>query len=117
MNKRIYLDNAATTPLKSEVLSAMMPYLTKEHGNPSSIYSEGRTVKMAVEAAREKVATAIGASVKEIFFTGSGSESDNWAIRGFAYANKNKGNHIITSSVEHHAVLHTCKAQIGRAHV
>lgn len=110
MTKRIYADHSATTPLKKDVLDAMMPYLTEKFGNASSIYAEGRECKKAVELAREQVAKAIGASAKEIYFTGSGSEADNWAIKGAAYANLKKGNHIITSAVEHHAVLHTCKA-------
>ena len=110
MTKRIYADHSATTPLRKEVLDEMMPYLTENYGNPSSIYAEGRACKKAVETAREKVAEAIGASPKEIYFTGSGSEADNWAIKGAAYSLKEKGNHIITSAVEHHAVLHTCKA-------
>lgn len=109
MTKRIYVDNAATTKVAPEVLDAMLPYFTENFGNPSSIYAEGRTVKTAVEAAREQVATAIGADAKEIYFTGSGSEADNWAIRSAAVAFKDKGNHIITSAVEHHAVLHTCQ--------
>ncbi len=110
MKKRIYADHSATTPLKKEVLDAMMPFLTENFGNASSIYLEGRESKKAVENAREQVANAIGATVKEIYFTGSGSESDNWAIKGAAYALKEKGNHIITTAVEHHAVLHTLKA-------
>ncbi len=109
MTKRIYADHSATTPLKKEVLDAMMPYLTEHFGNASSIYQEGRECKKAVEAAREQVARAIGAAAKEIYFTGSGSEADNWAIKGIAYAKQGKGNHIITTAVEHHAVLHTCK--------
>ena len=109
MKKRIYVDNAATTKVAPEVFEAMKPYLTEHFGNPSSIYTEARTAKKAIEAAREQVAAAIGAEPKEIFFTGSGSEADNWAIRSAAKALKNKGNHIITSSVEHHAVLHTCQ--------
>lgn len=110
MTKRIYVDYSATTPLKKEVLDEMMPYMTEHFGNASSIYAEGRESKKAIETAREQVAKAIGADSKEIYFTGSGSEADNWAIKGAAYAMKNKGNHIITSAVEHHAVLHTCKA-------
>jgi cysteine desulfurase len=105
----IYLDHSATTPVKSEVLEAMMPYLTDKFGNASSVYSIGRESKKAVEEARDKVAMALGAQSKEIFFTGSGTEADNWAIKGVAYANKQKGNHIITSAIEHHAVLHTCQ--------
>jgi len=108
-NKLIYLDNAATTPLSNEVLEAMLPYLSEKYGNPSTIYSIGRESKSAIEEARGKVAQAIGASEKEIFFTGSGTEADNWAIKGVAYANRNKGNHIITTAIEHHAVLHTCQ--------
>ncbi|NPV42492.1 MAG: cysteine desulfurase NifS [Firmicutes bacterium] len=109
MEKRIYVDHAATTPIRSEVLEEMMPYLTERFGNPSSIYSYGREAKKAIEEAREKVAKAIGADPLEIYFTGSGTEADNWAIIGTAFANRNKGNHIITSSIEHHAVLHTCE--------
>lgn len=108
MTKRIYVDNAATTKVAPEVLDAMLPYFTENYGNPSSIYTEGRAVKTAVENARLQVGAAIGADPKEIYFTGSGSESDNWAIRSTASALKAKGNHIITSAVEHHAVLHTC---------
>ncbi len=106
--KRIYVDHSATTPMKREVLDAMLPYFTETFGNASSVYTEGREAKKAVDLAREKVAKAIGAENGEIFFTGSGTEADNWAIRGAAYANRAKGNHIITSAVEHHAVLHTC---------
>lgn len=106
---RIYLDNAATTPLKKEVLDAMMPYLSNRFGNPSSLYSYGQEAKKAIEEARDKVAAAIGANADEIFFTSGGTESDNWALKGAAYALKDKGNHIITSSVEHHAILHTCQ--------
>ena len=109
MTKRIYVDNAATTKVAPEVVEAMLPYFTEDYGNPSSIYNEGRTAKKAVENAREKVACAIGADPKEIYFTGSGSEADNWAIRSVARAYKDKGNHIITSAVEHHAILHTCQ--------
>ena len=108
-NKRIYVDHSATTPVKPEVLDAMIPYFTQNFGNASTVYAEGREAKKAVSLAREQVAKAIGADVKEIYFTGSGTESDNWAIRGVAKANKAKGNHIITSAVEHHAVLHTCQ--------
>ena len=107
---RIYVDHSATTPVKKEVLDAMLPYFTQNFGNASTVYAEGREVKKAVNAAREQVAKAIGAKEEEIFFTASGTESDNWAIRGVAMANQSKGNHIITSAVEHHAVLHTCEA-------
>lgn len=109
MTKRIYVDNAATTNVAPEVVEAMLPYFTEGYGNPSSIYTEGRSARCAVEAARAKVAAAIGADPKEIYFTGSGSEADNWAIRSTARALASKGKHIITSSVEHHAVLHTCQ--------
>lgn len=109
MQKRIYVDNAATTKVAPEVFEAMKPYLTDFFGNPSSIYEEARTAKKAIENAREQVADAIGASPKEIYFTGSGSEADNWAIRSAAKTLKSKGNHIITSAIEHHAVLHTCQ--------
>ncbi len=109
MNKYIYMDNAATTPVKKEVLEEMLPYFSENYGNPSSIYSLGSKSKVAVEKAREQVAKAIGADKKEIFFTAGGSESDNWAIKGVAYKNKSKGNHIITSKIEHHAVLNTCE--------
>ena len=109
MTKRIYADNAATTKGAPEVVDAMLPYFTETYGNPSSIYNEGRTARVAVEKAREQVANAIGASPKEIYFTGSGSEADNWALRSTARALSKKGNHIITSAVEHHAVLHTCQ--------
>jgi len=108
MNKRIYVDNAATTKVDPQVAEAMLPFFTQGFGNPSSIYAEGRAAKAAIESAREQVAKAIGASSKEIYFTGSGSEADNWAIRSVAKTLSKKGNHIITSAVEHHAVLHTC---------
>lgn len=109
MQKRIYADNAATTKVAPQVAEAMMPYFTEVYGNPSSIYTEGRTAKIAVDKAREQVATAIGAESGEVYFTGSGSEADNWAIRSVAKAYRSKGNHIITTAVEHHAVLHTCQ--------
>ena len=109
MGKRIYLDYSATTPVKKEVLDVMMPYFTEDFGNPSSVHSFGRDAKNAVNGARETVAKYIGAIPAEVYFTGGGSESDNWAIRGVAYANAKKGKHIITSKVEHHAVLHTCE--------
>lgn len=109
MKKYIYMDNAATTPVKKEVLDEMLPYFSEKYGNPSSVYSLASTSKVAVEKAREQIANAIGANKKEIFFTAGGSESDNWAIKGAAYSNRKKGNHIITSKIEHHAVLHTCE--------
>lgn len=108
-NKMIYFDHAATTPVKSEVIEEMMPYFRNKFGNASSIYSIGRESKKAIEEARERVAKALGAMTREIFFTGSGSEADNWAIKGVAYSNREKGNHIITTATEHHAVLHTCQ--------
>ena len=109
MNKIKYFDHAATTMVDEEVLKEMLPYFNIEFGNPSSIYSIGRKNKRAIEEARKKVANAINAEPKEIYFTSCGSESDNLAIKGIAYANKNRGKHIITSKIEHHAVLNTCK--------
>lgn len=105
----IYMDNAATTAVRKEVLDAMLPWFTEHYGNPSSIHSVGRDAKRAVENARRQVAAAIGAQPQEIYFTAGGSESDNWAIRSVAELLSKKGKHIITSSVEHHAVLHTCE--------
>mgnify|MGYP005758033305 FL=1 len=105
----IYFDNAATTPIKTEVLNEMIPYLTKEYGNASSLYTIGRNAKRAIENARKQVAELINCKPNEIFFTGSGSESDNTAIKCYAYANKEKGKHIITSKIEHPAVIETCK--------
>lgn len=105
----IYFDHAATTPLKKEVLDEMMPYLTEQYGNPSTIYKLGREAKKAIELARERVAKALNAEVQEIFFTSGGTESDNWALKGVAFANKDKGKHIITTAIEHHAVLHPLK--------
>ena len=107
--KRIYMDNAATTRITPPVLEAMMPYLTDVYGNPSSIHSFGREARKALETARAQVAAAINAKPSEIYFTGCGTEADNWAVRGTAYAQRKKGNHIITSAVEHHAILHTCQ--------
>lgn len=107
--RNIYLDHAATTAVRKEVLDAMLPYFSEKFGNPSTIYSYGRDTKTAVEEAREKVANALGAQPKEIFFTGSGTEADNWAVKGVAYANRQKGKHIITTNIEHHAILHTCQ--------
>ena len=104
-----YFDNAATTKIKPEVLNEMMPYLTEEDGNPSSLYSIGRSAKRAVERARSQVANLINANRNEIYFTGCGSESDNTAIKGIAFRNKEKGNHIITSKIEHNAILESCK--------
>jgi len=107
--KRIYLDYAATTPMRSEVLEAMQPYLTEVFGNPSSIYSYGHEAKAGVDKARIAVASLLGAREEEIVFTGGGTEADNFAIKGIGFANRSKGNHIITSSIEHHAVLETCQ--------
>jgi len=105
---RTYLDYAATTPTHPEVVKAMLPYFTEAFGNPSSIYACGQEAKGAIEEARAKVADLIGAQDEEIVFTGSGTEADNFAIKGVAYANENKRNHIITTAIEHHAVLETC---------
>ncbi len=107
--KHIYLDNAATTATDPEVVDAMLPYFSEYYGNPSSIYSFSRKVKAAVEDARNIIASFIGANSKEIVFTSGGSESDNFALKGIAFANKQKGNSIITSSIEHHAVINPCK--------
>ncbi|MDK2933359.1 MAG: cysteine desulfurase, partial [Clostridiales bacterium] len=109
MNKTIYLDHAATTYVKDKVLKDMLPYFTEKFGNASSIYTIGRESKKAIEDAREKVAKALKCQTKEVFFTASGTEADNWAIKGVAFANREKGNHIITTAIEHHAVLHTCQ--------
>ena len=107
--KRIYLDYAATTPTHPEVAKAMLPYFTDAFGNPSAIHSYGQEAKGAIEEARVKIADLIGARDEEIIFTSGGTEADNFAIKGVAYANENKGNHIITTSIEHHAVIETCK--------
>jgi cysteine desulfurase len=107
--KRIYLDYAATTPTHPEVIKTMLPYFTDAFGNPSSIHSYGQEAKDAMEKARNQVATLIGAKSEEIVFTGSGTEADNFAVKGVALSKQDKGNHIITSSIDHHAVLETCK--------
>jgi len=107
--RRIYLDHAATTPTHPEVVKAMLPYFTDAFGNPSSIHSYGQEAKGAVKEARTKVAELIGARSEEIVFTSGGTEADNYALKGVANANKHKGNHIITTSIEHHAVLEACK--------
>ncbi len=104
-----YFDNAATTKVKPEVLKEMMPYLTEEYGNPSSIYHIGRKVKKSIEIARNQVANLINCEKNEIYFTGCGTESDNTALKGIAYKNKGKGNHIITTKIEHHAILESCE--------
>jgi cysteine desulfurase len=105
----IYMDHSATTYVRKEVVEAMAPYHAEHFGNPSSIYSIARESKKTIDAARVQVAQALGAEPDEIYFTSGGSESDNWAIKGVAFANRKKGNHIITSKIEHHAVLHTCE--------
>jgi cysteine desulfurase len=107
--RTIYLDHAATTPLDGRVLEAMMPYLTTEYGNASSIYTLGRHAMQAIDRSREQIADVLGCRPTEIAFTGCGSESDNLAIKGVAYAAQKKGNHIITSAIEHHGILHTCQ--------
>ncbi len=109
MSEFIYLDNAATTAMKPEVAEAMMPYFTEIYSNPSSVYSFAGKAKKAMEDAREQIAGTVGAKAAEIYFTGGGSESDNWAIKAVAESYKEKGKHIITSKIEHHAVLHTCE--------
>ena len=106
---RVYMDNGATTRVTEPVMEAMQPYFCQVFGNPSSVHAYGREARKAVEAARAQVAKAIGADPREIFFTGCGTEADNWAIRGTAYGYAKKGRHIITTNFEHHAVLHTCR--------
>lgn len=105
----VYMDHAATTATAPAVVEAMLPYFTDHFGNPSSVYGIARESKAAVDEAREKVASVLSAKPEEIYFTSGGTEADNWAIKGIAFANKQKGNHIITSAIEHHAVLHTCQ--------
>ena len=109
MSKLIYLDNAATTKPAPEAVQAMLPYLEDNFGNPSAFYSFAKKAEQAVDQARKVIAEAIGAKTEEIYFTGGGSESDNWALVATAEANEKKGKHIITSAIEHHAVLHTCE--------
>ena len=106
--KRIYMDNGATTRVTEPVFEAMKPYFCEIYGNPSSAHNFGYVSRHAIDAAREQVAKAINADVNEIYFTGCGTESDNWAVRGAAYENLKKGRHIITTAIEHHAILHTC---------
>jgi cysteine desulfurase len=108
--RRVYLDHSATTPVRAEVMSAMMPYFAGVFGNASSVHRWGREARAGLEDARAKVASLIGANPQEIIFTSGGTEGDNLAIRGTAYLKRSKGNHIITSAIEHHAVLHTCEA-------
>ncbi len=109
MDKVVYMDHAATTYVKPEVLEEMIPYFTEKFGNPSSFYGISRDTQKAIDEARGKVAKGINAERSEIYFTNGGSESDNWAIKGVAMANKKKGNHIITTKIEHHAILNTCE--------
>lgn len=105
--KRIYVDHSATTKMSQEVFNEILPYLTEKYGNASSLYTEGNESKMAIEKARKQVAEAINCDPREVYFTAGGTESDNWAIIGTAFANQERGTHIITSKIEHHAVLHT----------
>mgnify|MGYP003585134466 CR=1 FL=1 len=107
--RQVYFDNSATTPVDTEVAKVIMEYMTDKFGNPSSVHGFGRIARKAVDEAREKVAMLLNANANEIFFTSGGTESDNLALKGVAYANKKKGNHIITSAIEHHAILHTCE--------
>lgn len=109
MNKKIYLDNAATTAVRKEVVEAMIPYFTEKYGNPSSVYELAGESKKGIDEAREIISNVLGAKSNEIYFTAGGSESDNWALKAAAEAYKEKGNHIITSKIEHHAILHTCE--------
>ena len=106
----VYLDNASTTRVRPEVVDAMLPYFTQDFGNPSSIYDLGQRASDAVRDARDVLASALNCKSSEVFFTSGGSEGDNWCLRGFAWKNKDAGKHIITSAVEHHAVLHSCEA-------
>ena len=106
--KIIYMDHAATTPMRPEVLEAMLPYFTADFGNPSSIYTIGQEARKAVDDARERIARILGARMSEIVFTSGGTESDNAALKGVAFALRSLGNHVITTAIEHHAVLHTC---------
>jgi cysteine desulfurase len=105
--RRVYADNAGTTAMSKTALEAMLPYMTEAYGNPSAIYSYGREARKALDSARGKIAAALGAQPEEIYFTGSGTEADNWALRGVVEAKGKKGRHIITSSIEHHAISHT----------
>ena len=109
MKQLIYLDNAATTTTRPEVVEAMLPYFTEQYGNPSSVYDFSSGLKKAIAHARETIAKALGAKTNEIYFTAGGTESDNWALVATAEAYRTKGNHIITSKIEHHAILHTCE--------
>ena len=106
---RVYMENAATTPVSPAVLEKMLPYFSECYGNANSIHSTGLDARKALNAARKKVAAALNCNPEEVYFTSGGSESDNWALKGVAFANRKKGNHIITSAIEHHAILHTCE--------
>lgn len=108
MKEFVYLDNAATTKVRPEVVEAMLPYFTEIYGNASSVYDFGQKCKQAIEDARETIGSSIGTKASNIYFTAGGSESDNWALKGVAEAYKDKGKHIITTKIEHHAILHTC---------
>ena len=107
--RNVYMDYSATTPVKEEVVKEMIPYFTEKFGNPSSLYAPGLEAKDGLTNARQQVADLINAEEREIFFTSCGTEADNWVIEGVADARKNKGNHIITTKIEHHAILHTCQ--------
>lgn len=107
--ERIYFDHSATTPVDKEVAKVTLEYMTEKFGNPSSVHSFGRETRKAVEEARASIAALIGAATNEIFFTSGGTESDNLALKGIAFANRKKGNHIITTAIEHHAILHACE--------
>ena len=110
MVKTVYADNAATTSVAPEVLAEMMPYFESVWGNPSSLYKKGREAKSAINSARKRIADVLGCDAEEIYFTSCGSEADNWAIKGACISNSKKGKHIISTKVEHHAVLHSLKA-------
>lgn len=109
MSEMIYLDNAATTRMRTEVTDAMMPYFADDYGNPSAVYQLASRSRSAINAVREQISSTLEAKPEEIYFTAGGSESDNWALKAIFEANKNKGNHIITTKIEHHAILHTCE--------
>jgi cysteine desulfurase len=109
MDKKIYLDNAATTPTRPEVVEAMLPYFTEFYGNPSSVYELSNVCKKAIANSRDIIAKSLGADAAEVYFTAGGSEADNWALKATCEAYQAKGNHIITSKIEHHAILHTCE--------
>ena len=111
---RIYMDHSATTPMAPEVLEAMMPFFREKYGNASSLHSFGREAREALEASRDKAAALVGAEPEEIIFTSGGTESDNIALKGVAYRNKGKGRHIITTAIEHPAVLEVCRNLEGQ---